>query len=315
MDPSREMLNLELSEGSSQPQQALNFLDLPVEVLERVFYFSDPNTVYIALFICKRVKHVIESSRQVLARQLQLLPGVTSYIASSTTGGLQATFKSRANRFLCGASVFCDTVRYEVDHPYKINCKESIFDRKLGTLLVVFHGQRDLRVFRSQRGGVEMGAKLRPDHRELDSDDVRALKVAFSTCHDVLALYGSVKGSFIVHRRHRVHSTWETSQLKCLKLVTFHYCRTALKESFYTSGVQDTMDIVHPTNYQPVGLAGSDVGYVAVSWQDEQNPGQILVTLYLRHKQLMERTNYGEIPGTRCHLIFIKILTVVRPVP
>ncbi|KAI9786742.1 MAG: hypothetical protein M1816_007813 [Peltula sp. TS41687] len=301
MESPLKVLSLEASDDPPQPQQTLSFLDLPVEVLERIFYFLDPDTVYGALLTCKELRDVIKSSKKVLARQLHLLPGENTSIATLTTAELLKVFRTRAAHSLCCASLFCSTVRYDADHPYKLNCRLSMFYRESGTLLVSFHGQRDLHTLNARHGVFDMGSKLQPTHLGLDVEDVKLLKVSFSACQDILALYDRDEGSFHVPTAQATaarvaYSTRNSSALKCSKLVTFHHCSTTLRGSFYTSAVQDTMDIVHPASFHPVGLAGSDLGYVAVSWQNGQNPGLVRITVHHRHEDLIQRTNYDPCP-------------------
>ena len=265
-------------------QGPFGLLDLPVEVLQIVFWHMDPGTLFSSLLTCKEFFDAAKS-RRVLLRQLRRIPGLNLGLDDVPSPDLFLRFRKRAAQNLCGARLLADITKYASAPTSLTRGSQWIFAPGAPAQLATIHDFEHIRIYELTQHHVRLKVDLRAR-----CSDVEAIKLAFSANRDLAVLYRNRTTSetispFVdeaVAMASRTH-----------KLVTFHHLHATSKGYFYSASIQETRDIPCVPASEPVGLALASNGNACIAWRSSGRDSTTEVVLYGRDSKTMDACNYG----------------------
>lgn len=258
-------------------------LELPLEILQLIFWHLDVATVYTSLLTCKKFVQAA-TSRRVILRHLQNLPGLRLGFEHMSTSQLWNLFRKRAAESLCGAGVLADIKSYASTQcggssspsdrstlePQKFEYRcykvsQPIFSLALPAQVAMADDLGVIRVFKLDDRGVRLTCEILPQPLNLyDLCDTAVLKMAFSSNNDLAILYQPLQPIKVLEPSpfsHRINNPVP------LVVVVYRHQLSPTGDITYTVDEYDATQIPWHTGTECVNFALAPNGNACVGWR------------------------------------------------
>ena len=256
-------------------------LRLPDEVLQIILKHMDAGTFFASLLTSKRFLRAA-SSRSLLFRHLDRIPGLALGLDDLSTSDLLIFFRKRAAHSGCAAGVLANVTRYA----HQPGMKSAIFIPP-----DVSQPGDSARLVTTQWDGVLQIYDLTQDFVRCQVElHIRPEGASQTTRYEIFKVSSSPSTrDLAVLCRQREHRQRAISARDAFiyKLVTFHRCFAKNLGYFYNSIYQESRDIKNLKEYTPTGLALASNGNACIVWKCTSELHKFKICLVRRNRKTM----------------------------